>query len=162
MEIVISLSSVSHAHVPWESTEKCKTGHSRFSCLLTGCSSSELTQPIGHGLGEFFSHLLVITIFTLLNVTSVVMFPVSWFCFFFPQLTEKPWLWVPKRLYSIFLNKIIFRYSFKGFFNKFLKILLKDCDRGRQHIDHETEWEILLSGCGFFSATNNLLVLKGV
>jgi len=30
-------------------------------------------------------------------------------------------------------------YDFKGFYNKFIKVLLKGYDRGRQRIDDETE-----------------------
>lgn len=41
-------------------------------------------------------------------------------------------------------------YSFKGFYNRFLKVLLKAYDGGRQHVDDETEWEIFFSGYLFF------------
>lgn len=37
-------------------------------------------------------------------------------------------------------------YSFKSFNNRYLKVLLKAYDRGRQHVDDETEWEIFFSG----------------
>lgn len=34
-------------------------------------------------------------------------------------------------------------YNFKEFLNKFLNVVLKGYDGGRQCIDDETEWEIL-------------------
>lgn len=50
--------------------------------------------------------------------------------------------------------------NFKGFCNKFLKVLSKGYDRGRQLIDYGMEYEIFFSV--YLSSTGSLPELQGM
>lgn len=139
MEIGISFMSVSHTPVPVLKSAQQDASTSLGSSLAPGLQNWPHHQSWS---GRIFSHhLFVVSSFTL-KCDRCSHISVPWCLVFFSHSAEKPWLWVPRRLCSIFVSKLIFMDNFKGFCTKLLKVLSRGYDRRRQWIDYEMKWEI--------------------